>query len=214
MNVERAGATAARPRPEPLKHRILHAAMAEFAEHGYHRSSLRTIAERSGATKPMIYYHFQGKDGLYAATVEHQMEALEARLIACAALGGDARTRLRRFATTYMTCYRTDFPALAFGLRELPTLPPDVFANILRNYWRRIVAVLQRILQEGVAAGELREHDVENCTRGILGIMHFYIRIADLEPEEAVEAAVTQVADYYALGLLASADGQGIGAPR
>src|SRR2546421_12972732 len=71
----------ARERPESLRDRVLRAATAEFVELGYHRSSLRRIAARSRATKPMIYYHFGGKDGLYAAAVQHEMEQLEGRLL-------------------------------------------------------------------------------------------------------------------------------------
>jgi AcrR family transcriptional regulator len=191
-------------RPLSLKERVLNAATAEFAELGYHRSSLRSISERSQATKPMVYYHFQNKDGLYAAAIRHQLEALEARVRSGVDQQGDTRGRLRAFSHTYLSCFMSEYPALAVGLRELPTLPAPVFTEIANTHSSTVVAILKRILRDGVARGELRSHDTDNCARAIIGIMHYYIRGTGLSAEAAIEAATSQVSDYYAAGLLAS----------
>lgn len=181
------------------------AAIEEFAAAGYHGSSLRTIAERSHATKPMIYYHFQGKDGLFAAVVGYQLELLERSLEQQLADSGDAVERLGTFARTYLRCFLCDFPGLAVGLRELPTLPSPLFAEIATGHSRMVVATLKEIMRGGVAAGVLRPHDVDNCSRAIIGILHYYIRGTSVQVEEAIEAATRQVTDYYAVGLLSDA---------
>lgn len=193
-----------RVRPPGVKERILAAAIEEFAAAGYHGSSLRTIAERSHATKPMIYYHFQGKDGLFGSVVGMQLEALEQRLEEQLGSAGSAVTRLGMFARTYLRCFLHDFPGLAVGLRELPTLPSPLFAEIAAGHSRMVVAILKEILRGGVGTGELRPHDVDNCARAIIGILHYYIRGTSIEVDEAIEAATRQVTDYYAVGLLAA----------
>ena len=191
-----------RGRPPGVKERILEAAIQEFAALGYHRSSLRSITTRSGATKPMIYYHFQGKDGLYAAVVNHELSRLEHDLLGKVAHDGDTLARLETFARTYLSCFLNDFPGLALGLRELPTLPAPVFAEITRDHAQLVVAVLKQILRDGELRGDLRPHDVDNCSRAIIGILHYYIRGAGLDDGAAIEAAVRQVVHYYAVGLL------------
>jgi AcrR family transcriptional regulator len=194
-----------RERPPSLKERIMEAAIEEFAAAGYHGSSLRTIAERSRATKPMIYYHFQSKDGLFAAVVGYQLGLLERRIEQQLADSGDAIERLGLFARTYLRCFLFDFPGLAVGLRELPTLPSPLFTEIAAGHSRMVVAILKEIMRGGVATGDLRPHDVDNCARAVIGILHYYIRGTSVEVEEAIEAATRQVTDYYAIGLLSDA---------
>ena len=64
----RAPAAAQRQRdPERTRQRILEAATAEFAEHGYAGARISRIAERSGMNKQLISYYFGGKEGLYRA---------------------------------------------------------------------------------------------------------------------------------------------------
>lgn len=50
--------------------RILHAAEAEFADHGFDGVSVRQIAQRADVPVALINYHFGGKEGLYRAIFE------------------------------------------------------------------------------------------------------------------------------------------------
>ena len=66
--------------PSPLRPRthggartrlgILDAAHALFAERGYGGAHVNDIVARAGTTKPMVYYHFGSKEGLFAAVLE------------------------------------------------------------------------------------------------------------------------------------------------
>ena len=65
--------------PSPLRSRthgartrqsILDAAHALFAERGYSGAHVNDIVARAGTTKPMVYYHFGSKEGLFAAVLE------------------------------------------------------------------------------------------------------------------------------------------------
>ena len=58
------------PRGEQTAERILDAAEALFAEHGYAGTTLRDVAERVGIRIPSLYNHFAGKDALYTAVLE------------------------------------------------------------------------------------------------------------------------------------------------
>ena len=46
---------------------VLEAATRIFASRGFVGASMRDITEASGISKPVIYYHFGSKEGLYAA---------------------------------------------------------------------------------------------------------------------------------------------------
>lgn len=61
--------------------RILHAALALFAEKGYEATSMREIAEQLGMTKAALYYHFDGKDAIVRtllADIDDQVAVLVA----------------------------------------------------------------------------------------------------------------------------------------
>jgi AcrR family transcriptional regulator len=47
-----------------------------FAERGFEAASVEEIAERADVSKPVIYEHFGGKEGLYAVIVDRDMQRL------------------------------------------------------------------------------------------------------------------------------------------
>ena len=49
---------------------ILDAATAVFAEKGFAGANVNEIVGSAGTTKPMLYYHFGSKEGLFAAVLE------------------------------------------------------------------------------------------------------------------------------------------------
>lgn len=51
-----------------------------FAEKGYEAVSVEEIAAKAGVSKPVVYEHFGGKEGLYAVVVDREMNALLDRL--------------------------------------------------------------------------------------------------------------------------------------
>ena len=47
-----------------------------FAERGFAATSIEEIAERAGVSRPVVYGHFGGKEGLHDAVVEREVERL------------------------------------------------------------------------------------------------------------------------------------------
>ncbi len=53
------------------RRRIIEAAVATFAERGFHGASTREIAGRCGVTQGLVTYHFKNKDNLWRRAAEH-----------------------------------------------------------------------------------------------------------------------------------------------
>lgn len=51
-----------------------------FAEKGYEAASVEEIADRADVSKPVVYEHFGGKEGLYAVIVDREVAELTARM--------------------------------------------------------------------------------------------------------------------------------------
>ena len=63
------------------RERILETAIGMFAEKGYAGTSVREIVEQAGVSKPVLYYYFQSKEGLFLAILE-MAENLQTELLA------------------------------------------------------------------------------------------------------------------------------------
>ena len=51
-----------------------------FAQKGFQATSIEEIALRAKITKPLIYEHFGGKEGLYAVVVDREIKTLLDRI--------------------------------------------------------------------------------------------------------------------------------------
>jgi AcrR family transcriptional regulator len=51
-----------------------------FAERGFDGASIEEIAARAGVSKPVVYEHFGGKEGLYAVVVDREVRRLLAMM--------------------------------------------------------------------------------------------------------------------------------------
>ncbi len=56
---------------------LLDAALAEFAAYGFEGASTRSIAAAAGTHQPQINYHFDSKDELWRAAVDHLFAQLD-----------------------------------------------------------------------------------------------------------------------------------------
>jgi AcrR family transcriptional regulator len=56
---------------------ILNEATRLFGQKGYGSASVRELVEAAGVTKPVLYYYFGSKAGLFVATAEAHLEALD-----------------------------------------------------------------------------------------------------------------------------------------
>jgi AcrR family transcriptional regulator len=81
---------------------------AVFAKRGYDAASVEEIADQAKVSKPIVYEHFGGKEGLYAVVVDREMEYV-VRRIAEAIASGSPRDRVERAALAFLT-YVKDHP--------------------------------------------------------------------------------------------------------
>jgi AcrR family transcriptional regulator len=92
---------------------------AVFAELGYEAASVEEIAERAKISKPIVYEHFGGKEGLYAVIVDREVEHIVAR-IGEAVATGSARERLEAAVLAYLTYVEERPQGFAVLLRDAP----------------------------------------------------------------------------------------------
>jgi AcrR family transcriptional regulator len=99
------------------REQLLDVGCSLFAERGFDATSVEEVAARAGVSKPVVYAHFGGKDGLYAAVVNREMDSLLA-MMSEALSGGNPRELLEQAARgflDYVECYTDGFRILVKG---------------------------------------------------------------------------------------------------
>jgi AcrR family transcriptional regulator len=65
------------------REQLVGVARSVFAERGFEATSVEEIAERAGVSKPVVYQHFGGKEGIYAVIVDREVRQLTDALARC-----------------------------------------------------------------------------------------------------------------------------------
>ena len=58
------------------REQLIEIARALFAQRGFDGTSIEEIAARAEVSKPVVYEHFGGKEGLYAVVVDREVRSL------------------------------------------------------------------------------------------------------------------------------------------
>ena len=66
---------------EQRRDQLITVGRSVFAERGFDGTAVEEIASRAGVSKPVVYEHFGGKEGLYRAVIEREMEHLQTAII-------------------------------------------------------------------------------------------------------------------------------------
>jgi len=115
----------AREAPGSTKGRILAAAEAVFAAHGYEGASTREIAAQAGVNISSLHYHWASKDALYVAVFQDVFDRLTALLRGT--LGKLAEERSREVVVA-----RVMGELVAF-LADNPTVPKLLVRRLLES---------------------------------------------------------------------------------
>ncbi|MDV7143493.1 TetR/AcrR family transcriptional regulator [Tropicimonas sp. TH_r6] len=149
--------------------KIREAALHLFAQHGYAAVSMRQIAAEVGVQAGALYAYIDDKQALLFHLLESHMEHLLESWRAESATS-EPLARLESF-TRFHIRYHLDRPDEVFiSYMELRNLSPENFAE-LEALRRRYEGELERILQEGSAAGLFTIADARVATMGLIAML-------------------------------------------
>jgi AcrR family transcriptional regulator len=94
---------------------------AVFAELGYDAASVEEIAARARVSKPIIYEHFGGKEGLYAVVVDRETSRLLEMITARLGPGIGPREQVYESAMAFLDYIEADPDGFRVLIRDSPT---------------------------------------------------------------------------------------------
>ncbi|EJN02290.1 TetR/AcrR family transcriptional regulator [Phyllobacterium sp. YR531] len=162
---------------EATQKRILEAAKKEFAKNGLGGARVDVIAERASANKRMIYHYFESKETLFQRVLEDaytDIRQAEQKL----ELGHlDARTALETFVRFTWKYYLSNPEFLTLVNSEnLHKAKHLKKSNVIHVPSRRLVSMVEGILNRGVEEGTFREGvDPVQLNITIAAIGYYYL---------------------------------------
>ena len=117
-----------------------------FAREGYEAVSVEEIASKAGVSKPIVYEHFGGKEGLYAVVVDREMRAFTTTLYdALADSSAPPQQIVERTAMALLDYIEKNPDGFGVLVRDSPTTDPNgSFSSLLGDVSTRVESLLAR----------------------------------------------------------------------
>jgi len=165
------------------RERLLETASHLFAEKGYASTSVREIVARAGVSKPVLYYYFQSKEGLYYAILNWGMEIQQKIIDELLEVSGTVQDRilyLYRRIYEEIQAYQGMY-AMIHGLIYGP--PQGAPEYDFPSYHRQMFEAVKRLCFEGLSSGEIKKADADEVAFLVLSLIDFSLNLEKIQPE-------------------------------
>ncbi|HET7311900.1 MAG TPA: TetR/AcrR family transcriptional regulator [Mycobacteriales bacterium] len=113
-----------------------------FAAKGFDGTSVEEIADKANVSKPVVYEHFGGKEGLYAVVVDREVSRLLDRVTA-SLVGNHPRELLEQAAGALLQYVERDTDGFRILVRDSPVASSTgTFASMLSDVATQVEHVL------------------------------------------------------------------------
>ncbi len=177
------------------KDKILEAAMQEFADFGYRRSTVRGICRRAGVNIAAVNYYFSGKEELYRQVFEwviHARERIEPPAPGPVTTAAEFERELRNWIYRMVIRFvrrsrnRLDRTRSRIGLHEMMD-PSELFPEMFERYSRPEMEAAEQLLQLALPPDTPRDTiRIKICN--LLGQCFFYFVLREFVEQYTGEA--------------------------
>jgi AcrR family transcriptional regulator len=139
---------------------ILERARGLFLSLGYHKTTMRTIADAAGISTGPLYFYFHNKAEVFFHICNEAFDYLIGDFRRVASDDSHAGLRLRNIYYAYKSFYYQE-PQL-FEIMHLPTNPmlgidlPQALKETLNQKSQELVKIMEGVIQEGIIRHQLR----------------------------------------------------------
>lgn len=174
-------------RADATRARLLEAAVAAFAEKGFHGTTTRDIAAAAGMSPAALYVHHRSKEELLHLISRAGHDTTLALVREAVASTDDPAEALRRLMHDFAVHHARDHTGARIVNYELAALAPDHLAEI-REIRHQIEDEMRRLVVRGVEAGVFETPDPRMTAAALLSlgidIARWYHEGARWTPEE------------------------------
>ena len=195
---------------------VLEAAARCFMDRGFSAASIDDVARAMGATKGRVYHYYRSKLDLFADVVRWSLELIHGEVVAAEGQGagrGAPTARMGRMIRAHVRSILRDQPfhrvalqGVDMHLRAATTPEQRAALADLIALRDRHEKLFERVLREGIAAGEFAPRDPGVTVRTLLPALNgavFWYRPRPGETEADRAEIIETVAAFALAGLAA-----------
>ncbi|GAB4240473.1 MAG: TetR/AcrR family transcriptional regulator [Deltaproteobacteria bacterium] len=185
-----------------VRERLLEGATALFASKGYAGTTVREIVERAGVTKPVLYYYFRSKEGIYLELMREPFGRFAAVVDAAVRADAAAKQRLFRLCLATYDIFNENIDA-ARVMYSIYYGPPQGAPFIdFDAYHRRFQNAVLQVLREGIRSGEFRRVDPRDAMWAVIGALNVAMEVELCHPPQSLgRAGVRRVLEVVLEGI-------------
>lgn len=148
------------------REQLIDVARGLFAEKGFDGTSIEEVASRAKVSKPVVYEHFGGKEGLYAVIVDRELSTISSTITAALSSPAPPSAVVERAALALLT-YIEDSPD---GFRLLSS-STDRAAGTYSTLLADVAIQVSGILAEQFSAHDLDPRTAPLYAQMLVGIV-------------------------------------------
>jgi TetR/AcrR family transcriptional regulator len=163
--------------PAAARRRLLEAAAEQFNHRGYAATTVREIVKAAGVTKPVLYYYFRSKEGIFLELMGETYRKFNELVESIRLETGSAREKLERFIDLTFGLFLEEIKTvrLMYALYYGPHQGAPFFDFDI--YHRKYREAIRGVVEEGIRRGEFREESQEDMVWVIIGTINVAIEV-------------------------------------
>ncbi len=158
--------------PSNARQRLLDVALQLFSCKGYAATSVRELVEAAGVTKPVLYYYFKNKEGLYLALMEDALGDFFQVAEQARTAPGCVTERIRGYCTALLDIFIERLP-VARLIYAIYYGPPQGAPHIdFEASFSTMLSHMEQLVGEGISSGEFRAVDPTDAAWAIVALLN------------------------------------------
>jgi AcrR family transcriptional regulator len=160
-----------------MRQRLLASATDLFTRKGYAATTVREIVGAAGVTKPVLYYYFRNKEGIYLELMREAFFRLDELIAGSVGDRGSATQKLLRLCDRAYTLFMENVKVarVMYSIYYGPHQGAPFFD--FDSYHLKFQEAVRGLIQEGIGKGEFRKGNPEDMTWAILGAINVAMQV-------------------------------------
>ena len=170
-----------------VRQRLLSCATQLFTRKGYTATTVREIVAAAKVTKPVLYYYFRNKEGIYIELIRGAFAKFDALLDASRTQRGSATERLLHLSDQVFSLFMEyiEVARLMYSIYYGPPQGAPFFD--FDTYHTKLHDAIRRLVKEGIRKGEFHTGNANDMMWALLGAVNVAMEVRLCHPEIGME---------------------------